>query len=52
MTKDYEKYPCVLVRLSSLNRAELRHILYAAWHHAMDRQAAKERKRRLLTARS
>jgi hypothetical protein len=42
----WAKSPGVLVRLSSVSRAELREILSAAWHHAMEHQARKKKARR------
>jgi hypothetical protein len=41
----WAKSPGVLVRLSSISRAELREILSAAWHHAMEHQARKKKAR-------
>lgn len=40
VTQHFEGYPAVLVRLSRIDRRELREILAAAWQHAMERQAA------------
>src|SRR5262245_4192804 len=42
----------VLVRLSSVSRAELREILSAAWHHAMEHQARKKKARGRTSART
>jgi hypothetical protein len=42
----WAKHPGVLVRLSSVDRAELREILIAAWHHAMERQGAAKKRRK------
>ena len=39
LTEHFKPYPGVLVRLSSVDRGELREILSAAWHHAMEHQA-------------
>jgi hypothetical protein len=36
VTEHFKPYPGVLVRLSSVTRAELREILSAAWQHAME----------------
>ena len=41
LTDHYAKYPGVLVRLSSIGRDELREILSAAWHYAMEHGSAK-----------
>ena len=40
VTQHFEGYPAVLVRLSRIDRRELREILAAAWQHAMERQSA------------
>jgi hypothetical protein len=40
VTEHFAGYPAVLVRLSRIDRPELRDILTAAWQHAMQRQAA------------
>lgn len=37
----WAKYPGVLVRLSGVNRAELREILSAAWQYAMEHGSAR-----------
>jgi len=42
LTDHWAKYPGVLVRLSSIGRDELREILSAAWHHAMERISARK----------
>ena len=42
LTAHWEKYPGVLVRLSTVGRDELREILSAAWHHAMEHGSAKK----------
>jgi hypothetical protein len=42
LTGHYEKYPGVLVRLSSVGRNELREILSAAWHYAMEQGSVKQ----------
>jgi len=49
LTAHYEKYPGVLVRLSSIGRNELREILTAAWHYAMAQPAKKARRRKTPT---
>lgn len=41
VTEHFAPYPAVLVRLSSIDRAELRKILSAAWHYAMEQGSAK-----------
>jgi hypothetical protein len=46
LTDHWAKYPGVLVRLSSTSRDELREILTAAWHHAMERASAKKARRK------
>ena len=51
LTDHWAKHPGVLVRLSRLGRDELREILAAAWHHAMEHGSAK-RARRKCTARA
>ncbi len=38
VTEHFVPYPGVLVRLSSISRTELREILSAAWHYAMEHQ--------------
>ena len=52
LTDHYAKYPGVLVRLSSIGRIELRDILAAAWHYAMERQAPAKKARRKTGARA
>jgi len=42
LTDHWAKYPGVLVRLTSIERDELREILSAAWHYAMERGSAKK----------
>jgi len=42
LTDHWAKYPGVLVRLTSIGRDELREILSAAWHYAMERGSAKK----------
>jgi hypothetical protein len=51
LTDHFAPYPTVLVRLSSVSRAELREILSAAWHYAMERQSSKGKARRTAGAR-
>ena len=51
LTDHWAKYPGVLLRLSRIGRDELREILAAAWHYAMERGSAK-RARRKRTARA
>ena len=46
LTDHFAKYPAVLVRLSNVNRAELREILSAAWHYAMEHQTSARPPRR------
>jgi hypothetical protein len=46
LTDHWAKSPGVLVRLSSVSRAELREILSAAWHRAMEQQARKKARRK------
>jgi hypothetical protein len=46
LTDHFAKYPGVLVRLASVDRKELREILSAAWHYAMEHQASARRPRR------
>jgi len=38
LTDHFRPYPAVLVRLSNVSRTELRTLLGAAWHHAMERR--------------
>jgi hypothetical protein len=45
LTDHFAKYPGVLVRLASVDRKELRDILSAAWHYAMEHQASARRPR-------
>jgi hypothetical protein len=42
LTDHWAKYAGVLVRLTSIGRNELREILGAAWHYAMERGSAKK----------
>jgi hypothetical protein len=42
LTDHWANYPGVLLRLSSIGRAELREILSAAWHFAMERGSARK----------
>lgn len=51
LTEHFTSYPAVLVRLSAIDRAELREILGAAWQHAMGRQAPSRTKPRTRTTR-
>jgi hypothetical protein len=46
VTDHWAKSAGVLVRLSSVSRTELREILSAAWHHAMEHQARKKARRK------
>jgi hypothetical protein len=46
LTDHWAKYPGVLVRLASVSRAELREILAAAWHYAMQHGSAKKARRK------
>jgi hypothetical protein len=46
LTEHFAKYPGVLVRLSSIRRDELREILGAAWHYAMEQQGPATKKTR------
>ena len=52
VTEHFAPYPGVLVRLSSISRKELREILSAAWHYAMEHQAPGKKTRRKPTGRS
>jgi len=52
LTEHFTPYPGVLVRLSSISRKELREILSAAWHHAMERQSAAKAPRCKTSART
>jgi hypothetical protein len=45
LTDHWTKYPGVLLRLSNVTRAELREILSAAWHYAMEHQSAAKKRR-------
>jgi len=47
LTDHFAKYPGVLVRLSGVSRNELREILSAAWHYAMEHRAQPKRARRI-----
>lgn len=42
LTNHWAKYPGVLVRLSRIGREELREILAAAWHYAMESGSAEK----------
>jgi len=37
LTEHFRPYPAILVRLSNVTRTDLRKLLGAAWHHAMER---------------
>jgi hypothetical protein len=50
LTEHFTPYPGVLVRLSSISRKELREILSAAWHYAMEHQSAAKAPRRKASA--
>jgi hypothetical protein len=52
LTDHFAKYPGVLVRLSGVDRNELREILSAAWHYAMEHQTSARRPRRKAGARA
>jgi len=52
LTDHFAKYPGVLVRLASVDRKELREILNAAWHYAMEHQSSARRPRRNAGARA
>ena len=45
LTEHFAPYPGVLVRLSSVSRAELLEILSAAWHYAMEHQTSARKPR-------
>jgi hypothetical protein len=45
LTQHFTAYPAVLVRLDKIRRDELRELLAAAWHYAMDGAAAGRKKR-------
>jgi len=45
LTDHFAKYPGVLVRLASVDRKELRDILNAAWHYAMEHQVSARKPR-------
>jgi len=51
LTEHFTPYPGVLVRLSSIDRKELREILSAAWHYAMEHQTSAKKPRRTASAR-
>ena len=51
LTAHFTPYPGVLVRLSSISRKELREILSAAWHYAMEHQTSAKKPRRTASAR-
>jgi hypothetical protein len=44
LTPHYEPYPCVLVRLSHIRRADLRDLLGSAWRFVMERAPAKKKR--------
>jgi hypothetical protein len=46
LTDHFRPYPGVLVRLSNVTASELRELLGAAWHHAMEGAARVKKKRR------
>jgi hypothetical protein len=46
LTPHYAPYPCVVVRLPKIGRAELRELLGSAWRFVMERAPARARKRR------
>ena len=50
LTEHFAPYPGVLVRLSSISRKELREILSAAWHYAMEHQSSAKKSRRKTSA--
>jgi hypothetical protein len=52
LTEHFTPYPGVLVRLSSISRKELREILSAAWHYAMEHQTTPKKPRRTASARA
>ena len=52
LTEHFTPYPGVLVRLSSVDRKELREILSAAWHYAMEHQTAPKAPRRTASTRA
>jgi len=52
LTAHFTPYPGVLVRLSSISRKELREILSAAWHYAMEHQTAPKAPRRTASTRA
>jgi hypothetical protein len=52
LTDHFAKYPGVLVRLAGVDRKELREILNAAWHYAMEHQTSARRPRRKAGARA
>lgn len=51
LTEHFTPYPGVLVRLSSISRKELREILSAAWHYAMEHQSSATKPRRKVSPR-
>ena len=51
LTEHFAPYPGVLVRLASVSRKELREILSAAWHYAMEHQTSAKKPRRTASAR-
>jgi hypothetical protein len=48
LTDHFRSYPAVLVRLSNVNRAELRELLGASWHDAMEGKSRSKKRRRSL----
>jgi hypothetical protein len=52
LTDHWAKYPGVLVRLASIGRTELREILSAAWHYAMEHQRSAKKRGRNKIARA
>ena len=51
LTDHYAKYPGVLVRLTAVGRNELREILSAAWHYAMEHKSTAKKPRGSTSAR-
>jgi hypothetical protein len=51
LTQHFAPHPAVLVRLTRIRRDELRELLAAAWHYAMDGAPPTRKKRRKLGAR-
>jgi hypothetical protein len=48
LTDHFRPYPAVLVRLSNVGRSELRELLGASWHHAMEATSRGKKRRRVL----